>query len=137
VRSHGVSFSGAAKHLNRLAREGNVDGFYGYLEGPRFALVWAGIAPQQYMRMCEVMVAARALCETRTRKPLPKPQRQGGAKVLWGAARIARLASAYAKFGPDAHEQVARMLGDVTPDGARMAKRRHVDGATFARRKAA
>jgi hypothetical protein len=122
--------------MNRLARNGDTDDLAAYLTGPVFERAWVVLTPQQRIHLCEAVTAARAQCEARTRRPIPKPQRRGG-KFRWDAARIARLASAYAKAGPNAHEKVARIMGDLTPGAAKVAQKRFLVGATEPRRKAA
>lgn len=132
-----LALNHAANTINRLAREGDVDGLYAYIASAKFTAVWISVPPSQRIKLCAIVAKAGELCLARTSRPPAPPQRRATAR--WDAKALARLAAAFAKVGdvPDAHERVSRLLGDVSPGAARRAKTRYLDAATAREQKAA
>lgn len=117
--------------LMRLARNGDVDGFSAYVRSDAFLTAFNGLNPGRRQSALRCYGRAEALCEARARHPLAKPaaiDAKRTQKVNWGdPAMRAKLAAAYATAGGN-DEKAARFLG-VSLGSARLAKRRHLNGA--------
>jgi hypothetical protein len=112
----------------RLAKNGNVDGFSGYIRSDAFLRAFVGLAPRHRQSVMRTYSKAEVLCEVNARHPLatPKPiDVKRAEKISWADPTMkARLAAAYAAAGDD-DEKAARLLG-VSKGSARLAKRRHL-----------
>lgn len=107
--------------LVKLARERRIDRLQAYLRGQRFRSLLV-MLPSERIDACMCMVE-----RTRRSCKLPakaKPIGQG--RVRWTAPMKAKLARAYAKFGPTAHIPVAAEMG-MSPGQVRQAKRTYLD----------
>jgi hypothetical protein len=125
--------------LMRLARNGDVEGFRAYVSSDGFGRAFTGLDPNQRQSALRCYGKAEALCEAKARHPLVKARpidARRAQKANWSdPAMRAKLANAYARAGGD-HEKAARILG-VSLGSARLAKKRHLDAATFGPRKKA
>ena len=111
------------------ARRGDVDGLDKYILSDAFMEAFRGLDPRRRQTAMRSFGKAEALCETKARHPLLRPQpidSSRAQKVNWSdPARRAKLAEAYAVAADD-HKKAARILG-VTPGSARHAKKRYLD----------
>ena len=117
--------------LMRLARNGDVEGIRAYVRSDAFLAAFVGLNPGHRQTAMRCHFRAEALCEAKAPRPLIKPRpidARRAQKVSWSDPGMrTRLAEAYARARGD-DEKAARILG-VSLGSARLAKRRHLDGA--------
>ena len=117
--------------LQRLARNGDVEGLRAYVRSDAFLKAFAGLDPDRRKSAMRAFANAEALCEAKARHPLVKPKgidAKRAEKVDWSDPVMrGKLADAYARVGGD-DEKAARILG-VTLGSARLAKKRHLGPA--------
>src|SRR5262245_38143185 len=118
--------------LMRLARNGDVEGIRAYVRSDAFLAAFGGLDPGHRQTAMRCHFRAEALGEARARHPLVQPRPIDAKriqKVSWGAPGMrTKLAHAYAVASGD-DEKAARILG-VSLGSARLAKRRHLNGAS-------
>lgn len=118
-----------ARELRQHALYGDVKKFYGVIVSDRFGQAFANFTPAQRKAIMRAYAEASETCERNSRTPLVKRKLLAGRSLKsltnWrDPAMLARLAKAYARG--DDHEAAGRFLG-VTPDAARLARRRYLD----------
>jgi hypothetical protein len=117
--------------LQRLARNGDVEGFRAYVRSDAFLKTFAGLDPVRRQSAMRAYAKAEALCEAKARHPLVRPRpidAKRSEKVDWSDPVMrSKLADAYARVEGD-DEKAARILG-VTVGSARLAKKRHLSPA--------
>jgi hypothetical protein len=115
----------------RLARNGDVEGIRAYVRSDAFLAAFVGLNPGHRQTAMRCHFRAEALCEAKAPRPLIEPRpidARRAQKVSWSDPGMrTRLAEAYARARGD-DEKAARILG-VSLGSARLAKRRHLDGA--------
>jgi hypothetical protein len=125
--------------LMRHARFGDVGGIRCYVRSDAFLTAFNGLEPGRRQTVMRCHGRAVALSEGKARHPLVRPgpiDAKRAQKANWSDPALhAKLARASANAGGDA-EKAARILG-VSLGAARLAKRRHLDGATIGPRKKA
>lgn len=121
--------------LNRMARDGDVEGFRAYVRSDAFLAAFSGLDPERRSSVMRSYAMAETLCEANARQPLRKPKSidaKRAEKVAWGDPTMrAKLANAYARAKGD-DEKAARILG-VTLGSARLARRRYLGRAAHSR----
>ena len=118
--------------LMRLARYGDVEGIRSYVRSEEFLEAFNCLDPCHRQTAMRCHFRAEAMGEAKARHPLVRPRpidAKRTQKVSWSPAMRAKLAAAYAKAGGD-HEKAARILR-VSIGSARLAKKRHLDGAVL------
>lgn len=121
--------------FKRLASRGDIEGLRAYPRSEAFLRAFNGLDPNRRESAMRSYAKAEANCEAKTSHPLVKPgpiDARRAQKANWSnAAKLARVAEAYAVAGGD-DEKAARILG-VSLGSARLAKKRHLDASTVGR----